>query len=52
MQVMSSDPNYAEVPDFVNLTHIQQSLINHLSQMRVEEIKAGKNLDYLNKYLN
>lgn len=54
MQVISSDPNYAYlVPDFVNLPRIQQSLMGHLTQMGVEqEIKAGKNLDYFNNYLN
>lgn len=51
MQVISSDPNYAySVPDFVNLPRIQQRLMSHLTQIGVEkEIKAGKNLDYLNK---
>lgn len=46
VEVMSSDPSYAySVPDFVNLAHIQTSLISHLSQMVVEkEIKSGKNI--------
>uniref|UniRef100_A0A671VFW9 VWFA domain-containing protein n=1 Tax=Sparus aurata TaxID=8175 RepID=A0A671VFW9_SPAAU len=38
MQVISSDPNYAySVPDFVNLSRIQQSLMSQLTQMGVEE---------------
>ncbi len=54
IQVISSDPNYAySVPDFVNLPRIQQILLSHLTQLGVEqEIKAGKNLDYLNNYLH
>ncbi|XP_071331445.1 collagen alpha-3(VI) chain isoform X2 [Trachinotus anak] len=53
MQVISSDPNHAySVPDFVNLPRIQKSLMSHLIQEGVEkETKAGKNLDYLNNYL-
>uniref|UniRef100_A0A671VB72 VWFA domain-containing protein n=1 Tax=Sparus aurata TaxID=8175 RepID=A0A671VB72_SPAAU len=52
MQVISSDPNYAySVPDFVNLSRIQQSLMSQLTQMGVEEeTKEGKNLDYLKNY--
>lgn len=49
MQDISSDTNYAfSVPDFVNLTRIQQSLMGHLTQIGVqEESKAGKKLYYL-----
>lgn len=45
IQVISSDPNYAYlVADFVNLPHIQQSLMGQLSQLGVEETaKEGKN---------
>ncbi|XP_027130164.1 collagen alpha-3(VI) chain-like isoform X1 [Larimichthys crocea] len=47
MQIISSEQNYAySVPDFVNLPHIQQNLMGHLTQMGVkEETKAGKNAD-------
>lgn len=45
MQVISSDPNYAyPLADFVNLPHIQQSLMSQLTQMGDEDKdKAGKN---------
>lgn len=52
MQVISSDPNHAySVPDFVNLSGIQQSLMSHLTQMGDEkETITGKILDYFNHY--
>lgn len=45
MKVISSDPSYAYlVADFINLPHIQQSLMSHLTQLGVEEkTKAGRN---------
>lgn len=48
MHAISSDPNFAfSVHDFVNLPHIQQSLMGHLDQIGVEEkSKTGKKLDY------
>lgn len=53
MQVISSDPNYAySVPDFVNLPHIQQSLMNYLTQEGIEmETKEGNSTDHFTYYL-
>lgn len=48
MQAIASDPNFAfSILDFVNLPNIQQSLVGHLDEMKVEEeSKTGKKLDY------
>ncbi|XP_054871199.1 uncharacterized protein col6a3 isoform X6 [Amphiprion ocellaris] len=42
MQLISSDKDYTySVPDFVNLPSIEQSLMNHLTEMAVEVESSG-----------
>uniref|UniRef100_A0A3P8RVZ5 VWFA domain-containing protein n=1 Tax=Amphiprion percula TaxID=161767 RepID=A0A3P8RVZ5_AMPPE len=43
MQLISSDKDYTySVPDFVNLPSIEQSLMNHLTEMAVEVESSGE----------
>lgn len=47
MQIISTGSNNAfSVPDFVNLTTIQKSLISHIAQVGLQKEYAGKKLDF------
>lgn len=52
MQAVSSDPSYAySVRDFANLSHIQQSLMTHLTQWKPkDETATGKKLQLFEKF--